>query len=258
MMKDVVQRGTAAGSVGSQIRFPAGGKTGTTNDGTNVWFLGYTQDLVAGVWMGFDKPAKIKANAQGGILAAPAWTSFMNEVYRRKPAPRDWPMPADIVMKQVDVSTNMLATPYCPREVVANEYYIPGTDPVQECTVHGPGLFPDTSGVGAPPGTYPASPYPIGGPPSADSLRRIRRAGVDTGRSAPTTVVPGAATPIRPGRSQPPDTSRRFRDSAIFALPSRDSLAKIKARNDSVRRADSLRVRPPKPDTSGTLFKDSH
>jgi len=71
-------------------------------------------------------------------------------------------------------------------------------------------------------------------------------------------VVPGAATPIRPGRTPPVDTSRRFRDSAIFALPSRDSLAKIKARNDSLRRADSLRARPPKPDTGRTHFKDSH
>jgi penicillin-binding protein 1A len=71
VMKDVVRRGTAAGSVGSQISFPAGGKTGTTNDGTNVWFIGYTSDIVAGVWMGFDRPQKIKANAQGGTLAAP-------------------------------------------------------------------------------------------------------------------------------------------------------------------------------------------
>ncbi|HMA23821.1 MAG TPA: PBP1A family penicillin-binding protein, partial [Gemmatimonadaceae bacterium] len=61
VMKDVVQRGTAAGSVGSVFHFPAGGKTGTTNDGTDVWYVGYTSDLVAGVWMGFDRPKKIKA-----------------------------------------------------------------------------------------------------------------------------------------------------------------------------------------------------
>ncbi|MGE5102477.1 MAG: PBP1A family penicillin-binding protein [Deltaproteobacteria bacterium] len=253
VMKDVVQRGTAAGSVGSVFHYPTGGKTGTTNDGTDVWYIGYTSDLVAGVWMGFDKPQKIKANAQGGILAAPAWTAFMTEVYRRKPAPRDWPMPADIVVKQVDVSTNMLATPYCPPQVVANEFYIPGTEPVQDCTVHNGSLYPDTSGAYPPPATYPASPYPTRGPPSADSLRRLR----DSGRT--TITVPGAATPIRPGRPPVPDTSRRFRDSAIFALPSRDSLAKLKARNDSLRRADSLRLRPPKPpDTTGTRFKDSH
>ena len=55
---------------------PAGGKTGTTNDGTDVWFIGYTSDLVAGVSMGLDRPQKIKANAQGGVLAAPAWTAI--------------------------------------------------------------------------------------------------------------------------------------------------------------------------------------
>ncbi len=88
MMKDVVQRGTAAGSVwGAGFRVPSGGKTGTTNDGADVWYVGYTADLVAGVWMGFDKPQKIISNAQGGRLAAPAFTQLMMEVYRRKPAP---------------------------------------------------------------------------------------------------------------------------------------------------------------------------
>jgi penicillin-binding protein 1A len=221
MMKDVVQRGTAAGSVGSQIRFPAGGKTGTTNDGTNVWFVGYTSDLVAGVWMGFDKPQKIKANAQGGLLAAPAWTAFMNEVYKRRPSPRDWPMPPNIVTRQIDITTNMLATPYCPRNVVANEFYIPGTDPMLPCDVHtGAALYPDTSGMGA----YPATPQPI------DTTRRPPRT---------TVIVPGQAAPIQPSR-QPPqtrDTSRRFRDSAIFALPPRDTA-----------RRDTTRIRP-RPDT---------
>ena len=55
---------------------------------------------------------------------------------QRKPAPRDWPMPPDIVTRQIDVSTNMLATPYCPPTVVGNEFFIPGTDPVLPCDVH--------------------------------------------------------------------------------------------------------------------------
>jgi penicillin-binding protein 1A len=202
VMKDVVQRGTAAGSVGSQFRYPAGGKTGTTNDGTDVWFIGYTSDLVAGVWMGFDRPQKIKANAQGGILAAPAWTAFMNEAYKRKPAPRDWPMPRDLVSRQIDNSTNMLATAYCPPNVVTNEFFIPGTDPVLPCDVHTSYLYPDTSGVGS---LYP------------DSLRRPPR-------------LPG-------------DSARRFRDTAIFSLPKRDTT------RDTTRKRppDSLRIRPPGP-----------
>ena len=61
VLRDVVRHGTAVGSVGSRINFPAGGKTGTTNDGFDVWFIGFTPDLVTGVWIGFDQPKKIKA-----------------------------------------------------------------------------------------------------------------------------------------------------------------------------------------------------
>jgi penicillin-binding protein 1A len=137
MMKDVIRRGTAAGSVwGAGFHLPAGGKTGTTNDGTNVWFIGYTSDLVAGVWMGFDKPRKIMYDAQGGRLAAPAWTQFMTEVYRRRPAPPDWPRPASIITREIDSSTGMLQTPYCPRDLIVSEVYIPGTEPTLSCDKH--------------------------------------------------------------------------------------------------------------------------
>ncbi len=105
MMKDVVSKGSAASVGASGFRIPAGGKTGTTNDYTDVWFIGYTADLLAGVWMGFDNPQKIQANAQGGRLAAPAWTSFMTEVYQRRPHPPDWPRPEAIITRQIDDST---------------------------------------------------------------------------------------------------------------------------------------------------------
>jgi penicillin-binding protein 1A len=137
MMKDVIRRGTAAGSVwGAGFHYPAGGKTGTTNDGTNVWFIGYTADLLAGVWMGFDKPKKIMPDAQGGRLAAPAWTAFMVDVYRRRQAPPDWPRPQTIITREIDFSTGLLQTPYCPRDMVGPEVYIPGTEPTRECDRH--------------------------------------------------------------------------------------------------------------------------
>src|SRR5215210_4371856 len=147
IMKDVVRRGTAAGSVwGDGFHIPAGGKTETTNDGTNVWFVGYTADLVGGVWMGFDRPQKIKDNAQGGVLAAPAWTAFMTEIYRRKPAPPDWPKPMSIVTREIDVTSGLLQTPYCPRGLVSSEFYISGTEPTRDCDKHlgygTPGLGP--------------------------------------------------------------------------------------------------------------------
>ncbi len=134
MMKDVIQRGTAYGTVwDAGFHVPAAGKTGTTNDGTNVWFIGFTADLVAGVWMGFDHPQTIKSNAQGGLLAAPAWTSFMTEVYRRKPTPPDWPRPYDITTREIDPHTGLLWSPAC-GDTATTEYYIPGTEPVNECS----------------------------------------------------------------------------------------------------------------------------
>jgi penicillin-binding protein 1A len=151
MMKDVIRRGTAAGSVwGAGFHYPAGGKTGTTNDGTNVWFIGYTADLVAGVWIGFDKPRKIMSDAQGGRLAAPAWTAFMTEVYRRRPPPPDWPRPQAIINREIDFSTGLLQTPYCPRNLVGTEVYIPGTEPTRECDKH-LGYGYDSLGLGVPP-----------------------------------------------------------------------------------------------------------
>ncbi|MEO5817427.1 MAG: PBP1A family penicillin-binding protein [Gemmatimonadaceae bacterium] len=215
MMKDVVRRGTAAGSVGSQFNYPAGGKTGTTNDGADVWFIGYTSDLVAGVWMGLDKPKKIKGNAQGGQLAAPAWTSFMREVYRRKPAPPDWPRPDGIVIRDIDPVSGLLAGPGCGATVT--EYFIAGTDPMQTCVPTGYGVpGADTLGGYPPVGGYP--------PGSTPPPRQSPPVHIDTGRprlsdttvfSRPRTTSPGAmvvpgATPIpRPSRPiQPRDTMR--------------------------------------------------
>src|SRR4051812_21386460 len=166
MMKDVVQRGTAAGSVGSRFRIPSGGKTGTTNDGADVWYIGYTSDLVAGVWMGFDRPQKIKANAQGGELAAPAYTSFMTEVYRRRPASPDWPRPDGITTRDIDRTTGQLANSFCPPDVVITEYFIAGTEPVQECTEHSPfNMGQAFDSAGRPVAPRPGTPLPPGKAP---------------------------------------------------------------------------------------------
>jgi penicillin-binding protein 1A len=221
MMKDVVRRGSAAASVwGAGFHYPAGGKTGTTNDGTNVWFIGYTADLVAGAWMGFDRPQKIKDNAQGGVLAAPAWTAFMTEVYRRKPPPPDWPKPISIVTREIDISSGLLQTPYCPRNLVTSEFYISGTEPTRDCDKH---LAYGTPGY-APIDTFSTLPPTSGGiqPPI---------------RVTPPTIQPGYE-PV-PSRNQPRtptvfDTTRR--------PPPNPSALRDSIRRDSLRR-DSLRRR---------------
>ncbi|MEO5579531.1 MAG: PBP1A family penicillin-binding protein [Gemmatimonadaceae bacterium] len=200
MMKDVIRRGTAASVWSSGFRLPAGGKTGTTNDGTNVWFIGYTADLVAGVWMGFDRPKQIMRDAQGGRLAAPAWTAFMSEVYRRKPAPPDWPRPSSLIIREIDVTTGLLQTPYCPREKLRAEFYIPGTEPTRECDLHTGYVAPMYGdSIGGTP-LPPAEAYSLPALPPA-----ARPAPPPSG--AGTRVVPGVAPTRRPS-NMPPDTSR--------------------------------------------------
>lgn len=136
-LRDVVRRGTAAGVVGSKINFPAAGKTGTTNDGMDTWFIGFTPDLVTGIWIGFDKKQVIMPNAQGGRLAAPAWTTMMKEIYDRRKLPTGWGMPEGITSVEVDRTTGYLPTAACPREFVRPEFFYPGTEPTERCPVHG-------------------------------------------------------------------------------------------------------------------------
>lgn len=139
LMQDVVDHGTAYAAVrGEGFTLPAAGKTGTTNDGTDVWFMGFTPELVTAVWMGFDAPQKIKANSAGGRLAAPAWTQLMREVYERRSAPRPWQRPEGLITRQIDNTTGYLATEFCPRESRYWEWFVPDTQPTEFCPVHIP------------------------------------------------------------------------------------------------------------------------
>jgi penicillin-binding protein 1A len=167
VLRDVVRHGTAVGSVGARINFPAGGKTGTTNDGNDVWFIGFTPDMVTGMWIGFDQPKKIKANAQGGVLAAPAWTAMMNEVYERRTIPAAWARPAGLAALDIDKTTGYKATPFCPKDVHYIESFIHGTEPTQFCPVHSPfGSIGVLGGDSPEPNQNPSAPLTPTPPPA--------------------------------------------------------------------------------------------
>jgi penicillin-binding protein 1A len=102
----------------------------------DTWFIGFTPDLVTGIWVGFDKKQVIMANAQGARLAAPAWTAMMKEIYERRTAPQPWTMPEGLAAVEVDGSTGYLATPACPRQFVHPEFFYPGTEPTERCPIH--------------------------------------------------------------------------------------------------------------------------
>ena len=157
MLEDVVIRGTGYNAIrvrgGLPYQVPAAGKTGTTNDGTDVWFTGFTPNLLATVWFGMDAPIPIfslgpgKRQATGGGLAAPVWASFMRRVYMGGdgdntsfqaqdpllPIESGWPLLPGLNAVLVDRRTGKLASRWCAEEDRYLEYYLPGTEPTELC-----------------------------------------------------------------------------------------------------------------------------
>ena len=136
LLEDVVNSGTASSIRNAGFWLPAAGKTGTTNDSKDVWFIGMTPDVVGGVWLGFDRPRSIMPGASGGRLAAPVWASIMKETYNDRAAPAPWTPPSNVVSAQVDQATGYLATGNCPPDDVRIEYFLVGTEPGSYCPLH--------------------------------------------------------------------------------------------------------------------------
>lgn len=130
MMRDVVERGTAtAVRQVVPVHVPVAGKTGTTNDNADVWFVGMTPSIVAGVWIGFDRPSTITPGAAGGTLAAPIWAQFVDAAgHARGGIP--WSAPEQLVAAEVDRLTGTLAGADTPAEQRYTEYFLAGTEPL--------------------------------------------------------------------------------------------------------------------------------
>jgi penicillin-binding protein 1A len=136
MMRDVVDAGTGASVRRAGFALPAAGKTGTTNESKDVWFVGMTPELVGGVWLGFDRPASIMPNASGGLMAAPIWAEVMNAAYEGRPSPGGWAAPDGVVSVAIDVHSGHKATGNCPEESVRDQFFLAGTAPTEYCPLH--------------------------------------------------------------------------------------------------------------------------
>jgi penicillin-binding protein 1A len=132
MMEGVVQRGTA--TVVRDVGKPIAGKTGTTNDEKDVWFIGFSPDIVCGVYMGFDKPRHIARLATGGHLAAPIVRDFLKLALVDKP-PIPFRVPPGIKLIRVNPKTGMRAGPGDDRVIL--EAFKPGTAPPDNYSVVG-------------------------------------------------------------------------------------------------------------------------
>jgi membrane carboxypeptidase/penicillin-binding protein len=133
MLRGVVDYGTGKVIREYGITGPVAGKTGTTNNGADVWFIGYTPTLVAGVWFGYDTPRQIADHAAGGRFAAPAWADFYKTGWRERPGV-EWIPPNGMVSAIIDPETGQLATEWC--EHRTREWFKPGTQPTAYCTLH--------------------------------------------------------------------------------------------------------------------------
>jgi len=196
MLRGVVERGT--GQAAKALGRPVAAKTGTTNDYSNAWFIGFTPRLSTGVWVGYDRPRSLGKDETGSRVAVPIWLSYMTKVLGDSPK-EDFPVPERIVLLPIDLDPSN----ECVR--VVTMAFIRGTEPASTCgprrqSVPTAGPSP---ALGLPPGTPPAdSPAPPAAipPPAAGPQSAID----DSAPSALVRDAPAPAFTAPPGAAQSP------------------------------------------------------
>jgi 1A family penicillin-binding protein len=182
MLADVINAGTAARVRSLGFTLPAAGKTGTTNEFNDAWFVGFTPTLTTGVWVGFDRPRTILRNGFAADVAVPMWAKFMKAATAGQPASWFSPPPGVTTASVCRVS-GRLATSECDhaevidetgkrsrRQMVYTEYFAKGTEPTSYCDVHTLGVFRKIATFfGATPA--PRSPTPVASAPEPAAVR---------------------------------------------------------------------------------------
>ena len=135
LLRGTLTRGTAADAAALGLSRPAAGKTGTTDDFRDAWFVGYTPAIAVGVWVGFDRQESLRLG--GSVAALPIWVDFLESLPVDEPA--DFPVPPGVLFRMVDPGTGGLATWECPIRV--EEAFVEGTEPTAACPAHPGGLF---------------------------------------------------------------------------------------------------------------------
>jgi penicillin-binding protein 1B len=144
MMRSVINEGTGAGARRLGFTLDAAGKSGTTNDLRDAWFIGFTPELLTVVWVGLDNNTPI--GLSGSQAALPIWATFMRRALAGRPSLPFAPPPG-VVFAAIDKDTGQLATPQCPR--VFQEAFLAGTEPTQSCSEHGGGFLSIFSSLGS-------------------------------------------------------------------------------------------------------------
>lgn len=226
MLSDVVSAGTGAGARAAGFKLPAAGKTGTTDDYADAWFVGYTPHLLAGVWFGLDRPAPIMRGGFAGVVAVPAWGAFMRAVTAgEKP---DWyPTPADVEKVAICRLSGGRATDACrqPNDYAAvavagvvSDFAIPQVPPVPPSD---PPVYQDYF----PMGSVPSEPCPLHTAAAGSAIDAVatsgtsstplvdaalQRASAAIAEPSPMTVRSAARTRIVVEKTMGPDGVFRY------------------------------------------------
>jgi penicillin-binding protein 1A len=133
MLEDVIDRGTGAAARAQGVRFAAGGKTGTTNEFKDAWFVGFSSSVVVGVWVGFDQPKTIAREGYGSRFALPIWSDFMRRAVRSR-VPQAFEVPTGLREEQLCRVSYLRPVEACP---VYTEYFKDSDDiPTRLCPIH--------------------------------------------------------------------------------------------------------------------------
>jgi 1A family penicillin-binding protein len=215
MLADVVNAGTGSRARRLGFTLPAAGKTGTTNDFNDAWFIGFTPKLVAGVWVGFDQPRTILPNGFAADIAVPVWADFMKAATRRD-SPDWFTPPPGVTTATVCRLSGKLASEGCEdvevidadghierRSMIYTEYFARGTQPTTYCDLH-----PTRGLLGKIAGLLGAGDHPL--PPHIDDIG-LRPGGAAT-TGAAVEPAPGAATAVavEPAAHDEPKKKRGF------------------------------------------------
>jgi penicillin-binding protein 2D len=211
MLADVINAGTGWQARRVGFTLPAAGKTGTTNDYHDAWFVGYTPTFVSGVWVGYDQPRTIIGSGYAGDIAVPMWGRFMNTATKGD-EPGWFKAPATITTENICRLSGKLPTEGCKsaqvlntdgtmskRSMVYTEYFVRGTEPSDYCPYHNtffPGTLATTGSLPEPSAPPPAAP---GAPPPAVVGGTLPAGSTVAVGPTETAVVPEPQTERRRG-----------------------------------------------------------
>jgi penicillin-binding protein 1A len=230
MLSDVVNHGTAYRARQAGFTLPAAGKTGTTNEYLDAWFVGFTPHLVTGVWIGFDQPKPIVSNGYAGELAVPIWAGFM-KVATKGHKPEWFDRPSNVIGVNVCRASGRLPNAGCAtvpssdefgnlilKSTIYTDYFVKGTQPTSVCPVHASPYIDAVAAAasGSDPRMTPAFPPAAAAPDRGAADRATLPAPPAQGTTGTVLPQPPGAPPVTGGKVEEEKPKKRGFWSRLF------------------------------------------